>query len=223
MKKLFFDMDGVLVDFQSGIDKLSDETKQEYEGRLDEVPGIFSLMDPMPGAIEAVHELSKYYDMYILSTAPWKNLTAWSDKIEWLTKHFGDLFKKRVILTHCKHLCDGDYLVDDRAKNGASEFPGEWIQFGSERYPDWEEVIRYLISETFIHDEDDERLNKRLIDYTMVEKTIKMLDGYMELLNLKAKANCTPELSRKVLSVANLTNKWLKVSGEENESAYYID
>ena len=72
MKKLFFDMDGVLVDFQSGIDKLSDETKQEYEGRLDEVPGIFSLMDPMPGAIESVHELSKHYDEYILSTDQWK-------------------------------------------------------------------------------------------------------------------------------------------------------
>lgn len=209
MKKLFFDMDGVLVDFQSGIDKLSDETKQEYEGRLDEVPGIFSLMDPMPGAIEAVHELSKYYDMYILSTAPWKNLTAWSDKIEWLTKHFGDLFKKRVILTHCKHLCDGDYLVDDRAKNGTSEFPGEWVQFGSERYPDWEEVTSYLISEFLLHDEDDEKLNKRLITYTMVEKTIKMLDGYMEALNQKAETDCTPELCKEVNALMRLTNKWL--------------
>ena len=147
MKKLFFDMDGVLVDFHSGINKLSEETKQEYEGRLDEVPGIFSLMEPMPGAIEAVHELSKHYDVYILSTASWKNPSAWSDKINWIAKHYGDMFKKRVILTHCKHLVNGDYLVDDRAKNGASEFPGEWIQFGSERYPDWEEVTRYLISE----------------------------------------------------------------------------
>ena len=223
MKKLFFDMDGVLVDFQSGIDKLSDETKQEYEGRLDEVPGIFSLMVPMPGAFEAVHELSKHYDVYILSTAPWKNPSAWGDKINWITKHFGDKFKKRVILTHCKHLVNGDYLVDDRAKNGASEFPGEWVQFGSERFPDWEEVTCYLISETFFHDEDDEKLNKRLIDYAMVEKTIKMLDEYMKVLDLKVKTNCTPELSREVLSVAKLANKWLKASGEENESTYYID
>ena len=29
-KRLFFDMDGVLVDFQSGIDKLSEEVNREY-------------------------------------------------------------------------------------------------------------------------------------------------------------------------------------------------
>ena len=219
MKKLFFDMDGVLVDFQSGIDKLSDEVKKEYEGRLDEVPGIFSLMDPMPGAIEAVNTLSEYYDMYILSTAPWKNTTAYSDKLAWLTKHFGDLFKKRVIITHCKNLCDGDYLVDDRAKNGASEFPGEWVQFGSKRYPDWEEVTRYLISETLLHDDDDEKLNKRLVNYAMVEKTIKMLDAYTDVLNAKVGEKDTKE----ILAAAKLANKWLKVLGEDNESAYYID
>jgi 5'(3')-deoxyribonucleotidase len=219
MKKLFFDMDGVLVDFQSGIDKLSDEVKKEYEGRLDEVPGIFSLMDPMPGAIEAVHTLSEYYDMYILSTAPWKNTTAYSDKLAWLTKHFGDLFKKRVIITHCKNLCDGDYLVDDRAKNGASEFPGEWVQFGSKRYPDWEEVTCYLISETLLHDDDDEKLNKRLVNYTMVEKTIKMLDAYTDVLNAKVGEIDTKE----ILAAAKLANKWLKVLGEDNELAYYID
>ena len=221
MKKLFFDMDGVLVNFQSGIDKLSEETKLEYEGRLDEVPGIFSLMDPMPGAVEAVHELSKYYDVYILSTAPWNNPSAWSDKIVWLTHHFGDLFKKRVIITHCKHLCDGDYLVDDRAKNGASEFLGEWVQFGTERYPDWEEVTRYLISQTFLHDEDDEKLKRRLMDYVMVENTIKTLDAYMAILNAKCKEEYSDELKTKILNLARLTNKWLKVSGEESETKYY--
>ena len=69
-KRLFFDMDGVRVDFQSGIDKLSDAKKKEYENRLDEVPGIFGLMEPMEGAIEAVKALREHYDVYILSTAP---------------------------------------------------------------------------------------------------------------------------------------------------------
>ena len=63
-------MDNVLVDFQSGLDKIDEKTKQEYEGRFDEIPGIFGLMEPMDGAVEAVHKLSEKYDVFILSTAP---------------------------------------------------------------------------------------------------------------------------------------------------------
>ncbi|MBO5675245.1 MAG: hypothetical protein J6S07_02800 [Bacteroidaceae bacterium] len=151
-KRLFFDMDGVLVDFQSGIDKLSEDVKCEYEGRLDEVPGIFSLMNPMPGAIDAAHTLSEHYDVYILSTAPWKNPTAVSDKVAWVTKYLDDVFHKRMVLTHCKNLCKGDYLIDDRGKNGSSEFEGEWIHFGSERFPNWDSVVAYLLSPDKIHD-----------------------------------------------------------------------
>ena len=145
MQKLFFDMDGVLVDFQSGIDKLSDEVKKEYEGRLDEVPGIFSLMDPMPGAINAVHKLAKHYDVYILSTAPWNNPTAANDKVAWVTRYLDDVFHKRMVITHCKNLCKGDFLIDDREKNGAGQFEGEWIHFGSARFPDWDSVLEYLL------------------------------------------------------------------------------
>lgn len=146
MKRVFIDMDNVLVDFQSGLDKMSDETKAAYAGRLDEIPGLFAKMKPMPGAIEAVHELQKHYDLFILSTAPWKNPSAWSDKVKWVTKYLDDVFHKRIIITHRKDLCQGDYLIDDRGKNGASEFAGKWIQFGSEEYPDWESVLNYLTS-----------------------------------------------------------------------------
>jgi 5'(3')-deoxyribonucleotidase len=79
-KILYFDMDNVLVDFASGIVRLSEETKRKYEGHLDDVPGIFGLMEPMPGAVEAAQLLSQYFDCYVLSTAPWKNPSAWSDK-----------------------------------------------------------------------------------------------------------------------------------------------
>lgn len=145
-KRLFFDMDGVLVNFQSGIDKLSEEVRREYEDNLDEVPGIFGLMEPMEGAIEAVHRLQEHYDVYILSTAPWKNPSAWSDKVLWVTKYLDDVFHKRMVITHCKNLCEGDFLIDDRGKNGTSEFKGEWIAFGSERFPDWASVLSYLLS-----------------------------------------------------------------------------
>lgn len=144
-KKLYFDMDGVIVDFKSGIEKLSDEVREKYKDNLDEVPGIFSLMDPMPGAIEAVQLLARHFDVYILSTSPWNNPTAASDKMEWIKKHLNNIFHKRVILSHHKELLQGDYLIDDNFKNGASEFQGEWIHFGSEKYPDWDAVLRYLL------------------------------------------------------------------------------
>jgi 5'(3')-deoxyribonucleotidase len=146
MKRLFFDMDNVLVDFASGLERLDEATKKKYEGHLDDVPGIFGLMDPMPGAIDAVHRLAKKYDVYILSTAPWKNPSAWSDKVAWVTKYFDDVFHKRLILSHHKDFIKGDYLIDDRPKHGAETFEGEWIQFGSERFPDWPAVVDYLDS-----------------------------------------------------------------------------
>ena len=137
-------MDNVLVDFQSGLDQVSEEVKAEYAGRLDEIPGLFAKMKPMEGAIDAVHELQKHYDLFILSTAPWKNPSAWSDKVEWVTKYLDDVFHKRMVITHRKDLCQGDYLIDDRGKNGTSEFTGEWIRFGSEQFPNWESVLKYL-------------------------------------------------------------------------------
>ena len=143
-KRVYVDMDGVLVDFESGIAQVSEDVKQEYEGQLDEIPGLFGLMKPMSGALDAMHELQKHFDLFILSTAPWKNPSAWSDKVSWVTKYLDDVFHKRIVITHRKDLCQGDYLIDDRGKNGTSDFTGEWIEFGSEKFPDWNSVLDYL-------------------------------------------------------------------------------
>ena len=143
---LYIDMDNVLVDFQSGINKLSEYEKREYEGRYDKVPDIFARMSPYEEAINAYHHLARFYDLYILSTAPWNNPSAWSDKLIWVRKWLGTDGYKRLILSHHKNLNNGDFLIDDRLKNGAENFSGELILFGSEQYPNWDSVVDYLIS-----------------------------------------------------------------------------
>ncbi|WNY24999.1 5' nucleotidase, NT5C type [Methanolapillus millepedarum] len=152
-KILYIDMDNVLVDLESAIEQLDEETRRQRKGdkkagipsTYDEIPGIFLLPKPMPGAVESFGELCRHFDVYILSTAPWENETAWSDKLLWVKKWLNEGAYKRLILTHHKNLNKGDFLVDDRSKNGASEFEGEWIQFGSEKFPDWAIIREYLL------------------------------------------------------------------------------
>ena len=103
-------MDNVLVDFPSGIEQISKEKQLEYDGRLDEVPGIFALMKPLRGALEAFRKLSQKYDTYILSTAPWRNSSGWSDKNEWVKTYLGDVAHKRLILSHQKNLNIGGLM-----------------------------------------------------------------------------------------------------------------
>jgi 5'(3')-deoxyribonucleotidase len=145
MKKiLYVDMDNVLVDFKTGIDRIDPETISEYGNDLDNIPGIFGVMEPMEGAIKAYEELAECFDTYILSTSPWENPTAMSDKLKWVKKHLGKVAYKRLIISHHKNLNKGDYLIDDRENNGAIDFEGELIRFGSSKFPDWSSVVQYL-------------------------------------------------------------------------------
>jgi 5'-nucleotidase len=146
MKKiLYIDMDNVLVDFPSAFPKITQDALTAYEDRLDEVPGIFSLMEPMPGAIDAYKHLTEVFDVYILSNSPWGNPSAWADKLVWVKDYLGSHAYKRLILSHHKNLNIGHFLVDDRLKNGADKFQGEHIHFGTPAFPDWNSVLGYLL------------------------------------------------------------------------------
>ena len=146
-KTLYIDMDNVLVDFPSGMAACDPALLKQYEGHPDEIPGLFGLMQPMPGAIAAYNELSDLFDTYILSTAPWKNPTAWSDKLLWVKRYLGKPAEKRLILSHHKNLNRGDFIVDDRTKHGVDKFQGVHIHFGTPAWPDWEPILKFLRSE----------------------------------------------------------------------------
>jgi 5'(3')-deoxyribonucleotidase len=157
MKKIIWiDMDGVLVDLGENINKWlnSNQHHQFYRENPDTIPGIFRDPKPVEGAIDAVQKLddSDLYDLRILTTSPWGNPESMVDKRYWIEKYFGDIFYKKITITHSKDLLVGDYLIDDRLANGAKDFKGELIRFGWDyenenwnEYPGWDNVLEKLI------------------------------------------------------------------------------
>lgn len=131
-------MDGVLVDYYS---KASYKENPELEAK-----GFFTDLEPIKGAIEAFKKLSEYYDCYILTTAPWSHPEAMTEKRLWVENNLGEYGFKRLMTSHRKDLHIGDYLIDDRFVNGAGEFQGEHIHFGSPDFPDWDAVVDYLMN-----------------------------------------------------------------------------
>lgn len=62
------------------------------------------------------------------------------------------MFHKKIFTTHRKDLLVGDYLIDDRTKNGAGDFKGEHIQFGWDyenkkwnEFHNWDKVLTKLL------------------------------------------------------------------------------
>ncbi len=141
-KIIYLDMDGVLADFDSGSKYIEASELKKYEKRT-LVPNYYLKLDIMPGAKDAVNFLTKHFEVYVLSTAPWKNPSAWSEKRIWLEKEFPEL-QRKLILSHHKNLLLGDYLIDDMLYHGAKDFSGKHIHFGSEKFPDWASVLEYL-------------------------------------------------------------------------------
>ena len=147
---IYVDMDNVIVDFKHAIRELGlpEDTKD-----ADNIDGIFGKMVPMPGAIDGFNELVEMgHDVYILSTAPWNNPSAWSDKLIWVKKYLGENAYKKLILSHHKNLNAGDYLIDDRLHNGALgwEEKGRLLRFGYDddgtpfQYPNWDSVLEFF-------------------------------------------------------------------------------
>ncbi len=157
-KIVYIDMDGVMVDFGKAIKDwfiAHPHLQERYKTFPDHIQGLFRIAPPIKGAIEAVKKLheSDKYELFIATAAPWGNPQSNTDKRFWIEDYFGDMFHKRVVITHRKDLLVGDYLIDDRLKNGADEFTGELLRFGYDwendnkpnEYPTWDSILNKLL------------------------------------------------------------------------------
>jgi 5'(3')-deoxyribonucleotidase len=131
------DLDGVMADYEKNAITHKSHSKK----------GFFKELDPIEDAIWSFKELSNYFDMNILSTAPWSNVHSSSEKRIWVEKHLGELAFKKLTITHRKDRVIGHFLIDDRTANGVSEFKGEHIHiFTDPRFMTWKSVVKYLIN-----------------------------------------------------------------------------
>jgi 5'(3')-deoxyribonucleotidase len=136
-------MDGVLCDFDKRAKEL--EVNEGIKGhKLFKHPSAYKDLEPIEVAIEAWHALQEKYETYILSTPPWSNPDAWSEKRKWVEEHLGKTSTKKLILCHNKGIVKGDFLIDDRIANGVADFEGKHIHFANEEYPTWSEVLQHL-------------------------------------------------------------------------------
>jgi 5'(3')-deoxyribonucleotidase len=158
LPKLFIDMDNTIVDTLTILNQIPEDVIEAFGvKKADQTPGIFRHLAPMPDAIESLNKLADLgFELRILSTAPWNNPSAWTDKLLWIQDYFGveeennPLFK-HVILAHDKNECrqPNAILIDDHPMHGAElwdapEIGCEFWKFGADEHPDWKTIVKQL-------------------------------------------------------------------------------
>jgi 5'-nucleotidase len=139
-KRIYVDMDGVLCDFYGAF-------KRDY---TPENPyphsqyGFFLNLEPIPGAIYSMKRLMQDFDTRILTRPSVRNVLCYTEKAVWTQNYLGFEMLDNLILACDKSQFTGAYLIDDQTENGQTEFNGKHIHFGSEEFPDWATILKYI-------------------------------------------------------------------------------
>ena len=97
------------------------------------------------GFVKSVATLAVHYDVHIVAGVPYNTPALCQKVIEWCETNLGVPVWNRVTITNHKNLLLADYLIDaEPEENGASDFMGTMIHFGSDAFKTWEDVLIYF-------------------------------------------------------------------------------
>ncbi len=126
-KRVYFDMDGVLADFELEAEQRN-VTFKELKNMID----AYRHLPIMAGAKEAVKRfIDAGYEIFILTKIPSKNPYAATEKIFWLQDHFPEVGDHIIISPDKGALGQpGHILIDDHPEwANAHNFKGQVIKF----------------------------------------------------------------------------------------------
>jgi 5'-nucleotidase len=173
-KTIAIDMDGVIADtvshfiawyerdFGVTIAKSAFDNVPESEGlpngavrKFVHTPGFFRTIPVMAGAREAVLELTKKYDVFIVSAAI-EFPQSLIEKYDWLQQNFPFISWKNIVFCGDKSVIGTDYMIDDHVRN-LDTYSGKCILFSAghnigidrhARINNWNEAIEFFNKES---------------------------------------------------------------------------
>lgn len=126
--RLFLDADGVLANFDNGVERLLGVSFKRFEARhgrgavwkrLANAENFYGSLDEMPDA-RLLFDAVKHLEPTILTGLPLGNWAA-PQKVEWAMEHFpGVPIITCMARDKHKHMKPGDVLVDDRENHRAA-------------------------------------------------------------------------------------------------------
>ncbi len=131
--KIYFDMDGVLADFDGMLRKHHPHVEDfsvlpddEFWPLVKAIPNFWEDLEILPGAnemVKAAFENENVTHVEVLSAPSRHDLRSYAGKVKWLEKHFSEYFPfdlrlNLVIAKNKKHFAEpGSVLIDDLDKN----------------------------------------------------------------------------------------------------------
>ena len=90
---------------------------------------------------KAYERIIENYNVYVLAPSCTNNPSAMTDDIAWVEQYLSAPAWGRVIFSNARQLQYGDYLI---ASAPQPEFMGTVIEWGSDEFKTWEEIIVFF-------------------------------------------------------------------------------